>query len=129
MQLFAICFYKFSICDAYLNRTIFNLISQVSEFCNKTAKTSKLFRKQILDKCQKEFETTNTDEDEISKFEAKVEEAPAEEKEQLRAELEYKKQQSRRRSLGNVRFIGELYKLHMLTPKIMVACVSMLIGK
>jgi len=35
---------------------------------------------------------------------------------------------ARRRSLGNVRFIGELYKLRMLTPKIMDECVKMLIS-
>jgi translation initiation factor 4G len=35
---------------------------------------------------------------------------------------------SRRRSLGNVRFIGELYKLQMLTPKIMVECINMLVS-
>lgn len=30
--------------------------------------------------------------------------------------------------MGNVRFIGELFKLGMLTPKIMVECVDMLLG-
>jgi translation initiation factor 4G len=30
---------------------------------------------------------------------------------------------ARRRSLGNIRFIGELFKLQMLTPNIMHQCI------
>jgi hypothetical protein len=33
---------------------------------------------------------------------------------------------ARRRSLGNIRFIGELYKLKMLTGRIMHECVQVL---
>lgn len=35
---------------------------------------------------------------------------------------------ARRRSLGNIRFIGELYKLKMLTARIMHECVKKLIA-
>ena len=34
---------------------------------------------------------------------------------------------ARRRSLGNIRFIGELYKLKMLTARIMHECVKKLL--
>lgn len=34
---------------------------------------------------------------------------------------------ARRRSLGNIRFIGELYKLKMLTARIMHECIKKLI--
>ncbi len=35
----------------------------------------------------------------------------------------------RRVSVGNCRFIGELFKLQMLTARIMVRCVSQLVGQ
>jgi translation initiation factor 4G len=34
---------------------------------------------------------------------------------------------ARRRSLGNIRFIGELYKFKMLTARIMHECVKKLL--
>lgn len=42
-------------------------------------------------------------------------------------ELEEAKDQARRRSLGNMRFIGELFKLKMLTEAIMHDCVVKLL--
>lgn len=33
------------------------------------------------------------------------------------------------RSVGNIRFIGELYKLHMLTRKIMHSCIVQLLSQ
>ncbi|XP_059059551.1 eukaryotic translation initiation factor 4 gamma 3-like [Achroia grisella] len=41
--------------------------------------------------------------------------------------LEEENRRARMRSVGNVRFIGELYKLKMLTSKIMVYCMNHLI--
>ncbi|ODN03377.1 Eukaryotic translation initiation factor 4 gamma 3 [Orchesella cincta] len=100
----------------------------VHTVCKTSLETSKKFRKQILDQCQKEFQKSNSDEAEIKDVEQKLEEATDDEsREQLKLELEEKKFTSRRRSLGNVRFIGELYKLQMLTPKIMVECVHLLL--
>ena len=52
-----------------------------------------------------------------------------EEREELSAKLEAMESTMRKRSLGNVRFIGELYKLRMLSPKIMVSCVNFLLGE
>lgn len=98
--------------------------------CSTSDVTSKIFRKQLLNKCQNEFQKSNSDEDKIrDSTKAWEEEEDAEKKDQLKAELEDLKFKSRRRSLGNVRFIGELYKLQMLSAKIMVECVKMLLGK
>jgi translation initiation factor 4G len=102
---------------------------QVYEVCSQSAETSRKFRKQILDQCQQEFQNNSQDETKIKEKEIELEQAEEDKKEQLKAELEDLKFQSRRRSLGNIRFIGELYKLQMLTPKIMVECVGMLLGK
>lgn len=50
-----------------------------------------------------------------------------EERERLRLELEEARDKARRRSLGNIKFIGELFKLKMLTEAIMHDCVVKLL--
>ncbi|XP_019959157.2 eukaryotic translation initiation factor 4 gamma 1a isoform X2 [Paralichthys olivaceus] len=86
------------------------------------------FRKLLLNRCQKEFEK-DQDDDEI--FEKKQKELEAskddEERERLRVELNDSRDQARRRSLGNIKFIGELFKLKMLTEAIMHDCVVKLL--
>ncbi|XP_056148646.1 eukaryotic translation initiation factor 4 gamma 1a [Lampris incognitus] len=86
------------------------------------------FRKLLLNRCQKEFEK-DQDDDEI--FEKKQKELEAakdeEERERLKVELEEAKDTARRRSLGNIKFIGELFKLKMLTEAIMHDCVVKLL--
>ncbi|XP_066565140.1 eukaryotic translation initiation factor 4 gamma 1 isoform X3 [Amia ocellicauda] len=86
------------------------------------------FRKLLLNRCQKEFEK-DKDDDEV--FEKKQKELDAslvvEEKQRLRDELEEAKDHARRRSLGNIKFIGELFKLKMLTEPIMHDCIVKLL--
>uniref|UniRef100_A0AAZ3SAH4 Eukaryotic translation initiation factor 4 gamma, 1a n=1 Tax=Oncorhynchus tshawytscha TaxID=74940 RepID=A0AAZ3SAH4_ONCTS len=85
------------------------------------------FRKLLLNRCQKEFEK---DQDDDVIFEAKqkeMEAAKEEEKAGLKATLEEAKDQARRRSLGNIKFIGELFKLKMLTEAIMHDCIVKLL--
>uniref|UniRef100_A0A3Q2WW15 Eukaryotic translation initiation factor 4 gamma 1 n=1 Tax=Haplochromis burtoni TaxID=8153 RepID=A0A3Q2WW15_HAPBU len=82
------------------------------------------FRKLLLNRCQKEFEK-DKDDDEI--FEKKQKELEAEEKQRLLEELEEAKDKARRRSLGNIKFIGELFKLKMLTEVIMHDCIVKLL--
>jgi hypothetical protein len=43
--------------------------------------------------------------------------------------LEDLKVQSRARSLGNIRFIGELYQVQLMTPKIIIDIIDSLLGK
>ncbi len=50
-----------------------------------------------------------------------------EEKKRLETELEEFDTTSRRRSLGNIRFIGELFKLNMLSETIMHECIVRLL--
>lgn len=50
-----------------------------------------------------------------------------EERERLIAELEEARDKARRRSHGNIKFIGELFKLKMLTEPIMHDCVVKLL--
>eukprot|EP01087_Luapelamoeba_hula_P008989 TRINITY_DN2289_c0_g2_i1.p1 TRINITY_DN2289_c0_g2~~TRINITY_DN2289_c0_g2_i1.p1 ORF type:complete len:1015 (+),score=225.49 TRINITY_DN2289_c0_g2_i1:160-3204(+) len=72
-------------------------------------KAPNLFRRFLLNKCQEEFENKNT-------VQKRLEELTAEDKTDEEVEL-------RKRMLGNVIFIGELFKLNMLTDKIMHAGV------
>lgn len=51
----------------------------------------------------------------------------ASERERLQEELEEAKDKARRRSIGNIKFIGELFKLRMLTEAIMHDCVVKLL--
>ncbi|KAM7006731.1 eukaryotic translation initiation factor 4 gamma 3 isoform 1-T2 [Tautogolabrus adspersus] len=86
------------------------------------------FRKLLLNRCQKEFEKDKVDD---VVFERKQKEldsaASAPERDRLQEELEDAKDKARRRSIGNIKFIGELFKLKMLTEAIMHDCVVKLL--
>lgn len=113
------------------------------------------FRKLLLNRCQKEFEKDQDDDEFFEKKQKEMEVAKdvrvfpinflyeieqlviptistnasflQEERERLRVELEEAKDKARRRSLGNIKFIGELFKLKMLTEAIMHDCVVKLL--
>lgn len=111
------------------------------------------FRKVLLNRCQKEFEK-DKDDDEIIERKRKDLESAAEvmllwkektflpcfftslnlprysyqdEKQRLVEELQEAVDTARRRSLGNIKFIGELFKLKMLTEVIMHDCIVKLL--
>jgi translation initiation factor 4G len=82
-----------------------------------------LFRKYLLNRCQEEFErgwSTNIPEPE-EKEGGKPGEAA------MLSEEYYIAAAAKRRGLGLVQFIGELYKLGMLTERIMLECVHKLV--
>ncbi|XP_052211936.1 eukaryotic translation initiation factor 4 gamma 1-like isoform X2 [Dreissena polymorpha] len=86
------------------------------------------FRAVLLTRCQREFEKDKSSEavfvtkrEEIEKCEDAVK------KEELKHDLDYEESKAKRRSLGNIRFIGELFKLKMLTENIMHDCVFKLL--
>ena len=87
------------------------------------------FRKVLLTRCQKEFEKDKEvpTKQEIQEMidACKTEEEKAAKKVEL-DKLEFK---ARKRSLGNIRFIGELFKLNLLTEAIMHECVVKLLKK
>ena len=51
----------------------------------------------------------------------------AEKKKQLKEELEVWKKKNRKQSLGNIRFLGELFKLKMLSETILHECIVRLL--
>ncbi|XP_063706993.1 eukaryotic translation initiation factor 4 gamma 1-like isoform X2 [Culicoides brevitarsis] len=86
------------------------------------------FRVMLLNQCQAEFEKHK---DETSGQTIKNEEIEKETDEVKRKELKEQQEEEafkiRRRAVGTVRFIGELYKIEMLNDKIMLNCVSLLL--
>jgi translation initiation factor 4G len=84
-----------------------------------------LFKKYLLNRCQEEFErgwkTDIGEKPEGEAGDAKTEEAA------LLSDDYYKAAAAKRRGLGLVQFIGELYKLGMLTERIMHECVKKLV--
>ncbi|KAF2133426.1 hypothetical protein P153DRAFT_156723 [Dothidotthia symphoricarpi CBS 119687] len=78
-----------------------------------------LFRKYLLNRCQEEFERG---------WEINLPEAPEEGKEATMLSDEYYiAEAAKRKGLGLIQFIGELYKLGMLTLRIMHECVLKLL--
>ncbi|KAJ3204621.1 hypothetical protein HDU82_005717 [Entophlyctis luteolus] len=92
-----------------------------------------IFRRLLLNKCQEEFENSEkwskADSEEAESRQERIKRlhsmSPAE-KEKY-AEDEYNRNKLKRRVLGNVTFIGELFKLNMITEKIMHGCITQLL--
>eukprot|EP00118_Oscarella_pearsei_P028776 m.2894 g.2894 ORF g.2894 m.2894 type:complete len:1405 (+) comp8958_c0_seq1:204-4418(+) len=85
------------------------------------------FRKVLLTRCQKEFEMDKQALT-LDQIKEKVEEIENEEERAAKKTvLEAEEFKARMRSLGNVRFIGELYKLGLLTEPIMHECIIKLL--
>lgn len=92
-----------------------------------------VFKNRLLSQCQAEFEKRRNDQtcairDNRIKLEANKNLAK-QEFEELKAQLEEEEQKVRRRAVGTVRFIGELYKHGQLTSNIMHFCIKQLIEK
>ncbi|KAK5137491.1 hypothetical protein LTR08_008469 [Meristemomyces frigidus] len=79
-----------------------------------------LFRKYLLNRCQEEFERG---------WQANLPDKPDGETEEIRllSEEYYVAAAAKRRGLGLIQFIGQLYKLRMLTIRIMHECVMRLL--
>ena len=87
-----------------------------------------LFRNLLLNQCQKEFERDKASEKDMEQRQKEINAAETEEdKKRLKEEMDMKLYNDKRRSLGNIRFIGELFKLQILAEKIMHDCVARLL--
>ena len=89
-----------------------------------TVSGGNLFRKYLLNRCQEEFERgwkTHLPEKESEEGDQKPGEAA------MLSDEYYAAAAAKRRGLGLVQFIGELYKLGMLTERIMIECVHKLV--
>jgi len=84
------------------------------------------FKKLLLKKCQEEFYKENNYDDTVRSTSSSG--ASRQELAQRQAEEEEARMKSKRRMLGNIRFIGELYKKKMLKERIMHECILKLLG-
>lgn len=113
------------------------LCHKLSEKClevDAEAKQAK-FKKTLITKCQNEFQNhVIVDEAKVTEklqpLLQKIEEAnDPDRKAEYQANYEEEERKLRRRSVGTVRFIGELFKMGMLTQNIMMTCVSSLLDR
>jgi len=99
-----------------------------------------LFRKYLLNRCQEDFErgwaakdaaaaaaVAKASEDEAIKA-ANDKNKDSDDEPVLYSEEYYTAQKAKRQGLGLIKFIGELFKLQMLTERIMHECVKKLLG-
>ncbi|KAL0380035.1 UNVERIFIED_CONTAM: Eukaryotic translation initiation factor 4G [Sesamum angustifolium] len=107
-------------CEMYAN-FCFHLAADLPDLSDENERIT--FKRLLLNKCQEEFERGEREEEEANKAE---EEGEAK---QTAEEREEKRLQARRRMLGNIRLIGELYKKRMLTERIMHECINKLLGQ
>ena len=86
------------------------------------------FKRILIAKCQREFYRDYMEDLNKDKYESDLAAAESEDKrKEVHSEWEQQERKARKRSLGNIRFIGELYKLKMLTVRIMHECVNKLL--
>ncbi|TVU15016.1 hypothetical protein EJB05_38514 [Eragrostis curvula] len=107
-------------CEMYAS-FCFRLAGDLPNFVKDDEKIT--FKRLLLNKCQEEFERGEREQAEADKSE---EEGATKQSE---GEREEKRIRARRRMLGNIRLIGELYKKKMLTERIMHECINKLLGE
>lgn len=93
------------------------------------------FKRKLITQCQKEFEKHHTDKEENateleqSKKKAAEGEEKSDELNELQYELEEKNARIKRRAMGTIRFIGELFKQEQLICRIMYSCLNILLSE
>ncbi|KAG6784615.1 hypothetical protein POTOM_010313 [Populus tomentosa] len=99
----------------------FHLAAELPELTEDNEKVT--FKRLLLNKCQEEFERGEREQEEANKADEEGEIKQSEE------EREEKRIKARRRMLGNIRLIGELYKKRMVTERVMHECIKKLLGQ
>ncbi|XP_017890862.1 eukaryotic translation initiation factor 4 gamma 3-like isoform X3 [Ceratina calcarata] len=88
------------------------------------------FKKLIITRCQKEFEKNPVNEVARTRKLKEIEECTdPEKKKDLQIQLEEEERKTRIKSVGNIRFIGELFRQGMLTTNIMHRCMTDLLNQ
>ncbi|KAI4354637.1 hypothetical protein L6164_003485 [Bauhinia variegata] len=118
-QIFEKALMEPTFCEMYANFCL-HLASELPDFSEDNEKIT--FKRLLLNKCQEEFERGEREQEEANK----VDEGEVKQSAEAREE---KRTKARRRMLGNIRLIGELYKKKMLTERIMHECIQKLLGQ
>lgn len=96
----------------------------------KNSQQKAVFKNRLITQCQNEFmklrdsAISKTNAERLKQIEEEVDNTR---KDELKAEIEDENFKIRRRAVGTVHFIGELYKIEMLTSKIMNSCIGHLL--
>uniref|UniRef100_A0A7N0UI88 Eukaryotic translation initiation factor 4G n=1 Tax=Kalanchoe fedtschenkoi TaxID=63787 RepID=A0A7N0UI88_KALFE len=106
-------------CEMYAD-FCYHLSGELPDFSGENEKIT--FKRLLLNKCQEEFERGEREQEEANRSEDS-------EITQTKEEREERRVQARRRMLGNIRLIGELFKKKMLTERIMHECIKKLLGQ
>jgi len=85
----------------------------------------RLFRKYLLNRCQEAFERGWVPKDAAASAKGK---STGDGEAALYSDEYYAAQKAKRQGLGLIKFIGELFKLQMLTERIMHECMKKLLG-
>ncbi|XP_053285581.1 eukaryotic translation initiation factor 4 gamma 3-like [Pleuronectes platessa] len=117
---------SFSVAYGNMCRCLATLKVPITDAPNNTVN----FQKLLLSRCQKEFERDKVDDVVFERKQKELDSAASvsTERDRLQVELQVAKDIARRRSISNIKFIGELFKLKMLTEAIMHDCVVKLLG-
>ncbi|KAK7277206.1 hypothetical protein RIF29_18357 [Crotalaria pallida] len=118
-QIFEKALMEPTFCEMYANFCL-HLAAELPDFSEDNEKIT--FKRLLLNKCQEEFERGEREQEEADK-------ADEGEVKQSDEEREERRVKARRRMLGNIRLIGELYKKRMLTERIMHECIKKLLGQ
>ncbi|KAJ6458606.1 armadillo-type protein [Mycena vulgaris] len=98
----------------------------------KPIRGGQLFRKYLLNRCQEDFERAMEDKAAKAANAKSTSEGEASgesgDETVLYSDEYYAAQKAKRQGLGLIKFIGELFKLQMLTERIMHECVKKLLG-
>lgn len=127
-KFYMVCFplSKAEECGQQLSTKIFT--SEIE--CQNDATKMNTFKRSLLNKCEDEFNKQDIYKDwkeemkEYKKLKPTLSESEQAEREE---ELEFRRMKIKKQMLGNIKFIGELYKLGMLKEKIMRFCIQSLL--
>ncbi|KAK7293246.1 hypothetical protein RJT34_16109 [Clitoria ternatea] len=108
-----------TLCEMYVN-LCFHLAAMLPDFSEDNERIT--FKRLLLNMCQEEFERGEREREEANK-------ADEGDVKLFDEERDEKQTKSRRRKLGNIRLIGELYKNRMLTERIIHECTRKLLGQ
>ncbi|GFY90377.1 eukaryotic translation initiation factor 4G [Actinidia rufa] len=111
LQIFDKALMEPTFCEMYAN-LCYRLARELPDFSEDNKKIT--FKRVLLNKCQEEFERGEREQQEADRADQEGEVKQSEEQRE-----EKRLQARRRRMLGNIRLIGELYKNGMLTERIM----------
>jgi len=106
-------------------------IFESEEAAIKASKKQTSFKRLLLKKSQRSFYDEDIYEEinkEFQEFKAKIPKPSEEEIRREKAKIEEKRQRKKQEMLGNIRFIGEIYKENMIKEHIVHECILSLIG-